>query len=324
MLVIEALASGTSVYAREKLPAEQISAGLSTTENRTQANAELNSVLAPKSSDKVPSTTMQPTGARPSEPSTPTSGTPEPSQEQFVYPAEHHLWTHFPIGSWRKIEITTETFDDSGKIYGRSVTAQKETLKAMADDSYVLEIEATVEVSGKQIVGPINTRILRLLTDRLGVVFSTTRRDDEIIVLNDRPIECQIWDVLYGEEAQNLRDRIYFAPEKFPYVLRRETFEVMENLPVGTTPLDVSSVIAEYVPLLVDNQLLSCVCEKSTRLRDKGSIQSIKMLSPKVPGGEVHTWSTDFNTEAKPNRWSVLKLLEYGVNSTALEAVEGH
>lgn len=324
MLVIEALASGTSVYAREKLPAEQISVDISTTENRTQAKAESNSVLAPVSSDKVPSTTMLPTGARPSESSTLTSETSEPSQEQFVYPAEHHLWTQFPIGSWRKIEITTETFDDSGNIYGRSVTTQKETLKALADDSYVLEIEATVEVSGRQIVGPINTRILRLLTDRLGVVFSTTRRDDEIIVFNDRSIECQVWDVLYGEEAQNLRDRIYYTPEKFPYVLRRETFEEVENLPVGTTPVDVSSVIAEYVPMLVDNQLLSCVCEKSTRLRDKGSIQSIRMLSPKIPGGEVHVWSTDFNIEAKPNRWSVLKLLKYGVNSTAIEAVKEH
>lgn len=294
------------------MPAEQISAGLTAAEIRTQSASDRSAELEPAAA----------TDLEQSESSTLNSETPEPVQEEFVYPAEHHLWARFPIGSWREIEITTETFDASGKIYGRSVTIQKETLKAMADDSYVLETQATVEVSGKQIIGPVNTRILRLITDRSGVVFSSSRQDDEIVQLNDRPYECQVWDVLYGEEAQNLRDRVYYCSEKFPYILRRETFEDGENGSARITPTDTSGVIAEHVPLLVDNQIISCVCSKSTHFREKGSMQSLKMISPQIPGGEVQSWSTDFNAEAEPNRWSVLKLLKFGANPTADDSVQ--
>lgn len=301
-----------SLFAKEKLPAEQVSAVLTAGDDRTQADAELKPELESTASVDL---------GQPAEPTSKSEKT-KSDQEQFTYPSQHHLWAKFPIGSWREIEITTETFDASGKIYGRSVTLQKETLKAIAEDSYVLETQATVEVSGKQIVGPVNTRILRLLTDRPGVVFSISRRDDEIVMLDERPIECEVWDVLYGEDAQNLRDRVYYSAEKFPHVLRRETFEEAEQVPVATTPTDTSGLVAEHVPLLIGDQLVPCVCEKSVRFREKGSIQNIRMISSKIPGGEAQAWSTDFNADAQPNRWSVLKLLDFGVNPAAGDSVQ--
>ncbi|TWU24660.1 hypothetical protein [Bythopirellula polymerisocia] len=315
-----------TLHAKEKLPAEQVSAGTSAAETRLQLNARLETASETTASKSELSRNPQPTPALPEgeqATTTPSSNAlPETPQEQFAFPASHHPWAKFPIGSWREIEIVTETFDESGKVYGRSVTTQKEVLKALADDSYVLDIQATVNVSGKQIVGPVNTRILRLLTDQSGVVFSTTRSDDETILLDDQSFKCQVWDVLYGEETRNLRDRLYYSSELFPHILRRETFEVTEHLPVETLPTDISSVVARNIPLPVDNQIIPCVCEKTTRLRDKGGIQIIRMVSPSVPGGEVQSWSTDFNAKSEPNRWSVQKLLKFEVNTTGADHVE--
>ena len=292
LLVSAILAPCNNLHGKEKLPAEQVSSGVA-----------------------------QPTVAEQQKLASSSSESPKSSLEQFDYPANHHVWAKFPIGSWREVEITTETFDEAGALVGRSVTTQKEILKAMAEDSYVLEIQATVDVSGKQIVGPVNTRILRLLTDQSGSIFSTTRLEDEKILVDDQPLDCQVWDVFYDEEARNLRDRVYYSPEQFPHVIRRETFEVSEEHPDDTPAADITSVIARHLPQSFDDHILPCVCIKTTRDREKGSMQVLTMISPGIPGGEVQSWSTDFSAEARPNRWSVLKLLNYGVNPAASEPV---
>ena len=240
----------------------------------------------------------------------------DPPEEQFVFPAEQHLWGHFPVGSWRETEIATETLDDVGKVYGRSVTTQKEVLKALADDSYVLEVQATVVISGKEIVGPINTRILRRLTDRSGAIFSEVRQEDELLTVGNASVACQVWDVVYSEETSNWRDRIYFSSDTFPYVIRRDRFENVKDSPIAEIATESSRVLAVQLPFSLEGRVIPCVCEQSHRQRGKGGTQTVKLISREIPGGEVQSWSTDFDIDSRPNRWSVLKLLDYGVART--------
>ncbi len=325
LLLCGSLATGVRLNAEDQPSLKQISDGSPPQENRTQVETLVSNPVESIGSPESRSSATEPTPAEPTTAQTETSNSqipaPTTATEEFAFPVEHHLWAKFPIGSWREIEVTTETFDESGKVFGRSVTTQRETLKALAEDGYVLETQATVDVSGKQIVGPVNTRVLRLLTDRSGVIFSSTRSGDEILVIDEMPDKCQVWDILYNEETQNLRDRIYYSADQFPHVLRRETYAMAENLPPGTTPRETSNVIARHVPFAKNDRIMSCVCENSTRLRDKGSIHNLRMLSPEIPGGEVQTWSTDYNAAGQPNRWSILKLLDYGVNSPVEEPV---
>ncbi len=242
---------------------------------------------------------------------------PPAQAENWKYPAEHHPWARFPVGAWREIEVTTETFDEDNKIFGSSVTTQREILKAVAEDTYVIDVQATVDVSGKRIQGPWNTRVLRLATDRPGAIFSSTRQADHLLALPMGAVSCQVWEVRSSDESNNLMDRVYYSPEVYPHVLARNVIEQTENSPIEMAPLDAVVTLARSLPQNFEGRILECVSQQTVRRRDKGSSQIISVLSSEIPGGELTTQSTDFDSAGRRIRWSVQKLIGYGTSGGA-------
>jgi hypothetical protein len=230
----------------------------------------------------------------------------------WTLPAKLHHWARFPIGAWREVEITTETFDAEGKLAGQSITTQKEVLKAVTDDTYVLEVQATVDVSGKRIEGPWNTRVLKLATDRPHAILTANHKGVEQLELESGAVECQIWEVQYTEDGRNLLEQISFSDQTYPYVWKREVFTGSENSPLKGLPLDSVTTTARSVPFSLDGRIIECASQYSTRRRDKGDSQILALLSSEIPGGEVTSRVTDFDTNGNRIRWSVLKLLSYG------------
>jgi hypothetical protein len=241
---------------------------------------------------------------------------PPNNANSWTLPKECHPWAKFEAGSWREIEVTTETFDEHGKIFGRSVTIQKEVLKSVADESYAIEVQATVDVAGKKIAGPWNTRVLRLVTDRPGAVFTPRRQKEEFIPLNVGAVECEVFEVQYSEESRTLSDRIYFSREVFPHILMRYTSEHSDNALTQSAPEAITSVIARAVPFDLEGRVIECVTQQLVRHGEKGKSQTLSLLSPEIPGGEIRSHSTDFDTSGKRIRWSVQRLLAYGTTHT--------
>jgi hypothetical protein len=233
----------------------------------------------------------------------------------WALPKEHHPWARFSEGAWREIEVVTETFDEDGKLFGQSITTQKEVLKAVAQDSYVLDVQATVDVSGKRIAGPWNTRLLRLATDRMGAIFSTIRQSDKSLELNMGAINCQVWEVQSPEEGRNLLERLYYSPDAFPHVLRRDVIDHSENSAVESPALDTTMVTARFIPFPWEGRIIECVEQQTIRRREKGDSQTVALLSREVPGGEVQSQSTDFDPAGRRIRWSIQKLIGFGVSS---------
>lgn len=237
--------------------------------------------------------------------------------KMWTLPAELHHWARFPIGSWREVQITTETFDADGKLVGQSITTQKEVLKAVANDTYVLEVQATVDVSGKRIEGPWNTRVLKLATDRPHAILVTTNKGVEQIEMESKAIECQVWELQYTEDGRNLQDQISFSEQTFPYVWKREVFASSENSPLQGLPFDSVTTTARGVPFSLGGRIIECASQYCTRRRDKGDSQTLSLVSPEIPGGEVSCRVTDFDTNGNRIRWSVLKLLSYGESQSS-------
>ena len=241
----------------------------------------------------------------------------EPSEtlpaELFLLPGEQHHWTRFPVGSWRQILITTETFAEPGESISRSVTTQQENLQSISNNRYALEVQATVDVVGKRIVGQWITRVLQSATDQAGQIIESQRQEDQTVELTTGQVNCQVWDVLYRDDTRSLVDRIYYSPERFPFVLRRETSEVSSGegdpLPVE----QVVSVVAEEIPYVVDGETLRGTCLQTTRRGEKGSMVRISIVSQEVPGGELAAWSTDFDAEGRRSRWSSQELIGHGL-----------
>ncbi len=273
--------------------------------------------------EAAPSETAKPELTTPSE-STPVP-TPPPSPEPFQLPAEQHSWARFQPGAWRDLQTVTETFDEEEKIVSRNVTTQKEVLQAVAEDKYVLKVQATVDLSGKRIVGDWKNRTLHLATDGAGPIADSRRLEDQTLSLAGRTVECQVFELHYrGDGSRNLIDRIHYDPQRFPFVLQRETFP--EPVPaedssknaakVATAEVEqLMEVMAQQMPYQVGDQLLACSFLRTIRHRPKGDTVRLVYANRTVPGGEVEVRTIDFNAQGQPVRWSITTLLAFGETS---------
>lgn len=62
--------------------------------------------------------------------------------------------------------------------------------------------------------------------------------------------------------------------------------------------------------------MIECVSQQTLRRREKGESQTLSLLSPEIPGGEIRSHSTDFDTSGHRIRWSVQRLVAYGTTHT--------
>ena len=261
--------------------------------------------------------------ASPSEQAVSSNATAELLSESWVFPKELHPWSRFHAGSWREIKIVTETFDEQGRLSGRSVTTQKEILKSTTDKTYVITVQTSVDVAGKRIQGPWNTRVSHVSTDGRDMVFSTSQRPDEILPQSVGEVECHVFEVQYADENRHMRDQVFFSPDVFPHVLRRDTFEKPTTTSGEDLPERSVTTLALSIPLEWEGGIISCASQEKVLRHAKGHSQTITLLSPVVPGGEIRSHSTEFDASGRRIRWSVQKLVAYGtthITGTTLEA----
>jgi len=232
--------------------------------------------------------------------------------EPFLLPTEHHPWTRFPVGAWREVQITTETFDEAGLAVSKSITTQEEKLQSISDDRYALNVQATVDLVGKRITGKWISRVLYTATDGAGQVVESRRLEDQSLALTNGLVACQVWDVLYRDDARTLVDRLYYSPQQYPHVLRRETSEVASDENETSSTEQQVVIVAVDIPYVVDEETIRCTCLQTTRQGEKGSTVKISMVSELVPGGEVAVWATDFDPQGRRSRWSSQELVSFG------------
>ncbi len=238
-----------------------------------------------------------------------------PAAEPFLLPVEQHSWARFQPGAWRELQTVSERFDEAGQFVSRSVTTQKEILQAVAEGKYVLQVQATVDLGGKRIVGDWKTHVLHLATDGAGPISDSRRVENRSLSLAGRAVECQVFELRYLEGDRNLTELVYYDSQRFPFVLQRETFADNGQQETTTETEQLIEVTAQAVPYRVGEQLLDCCCLRTLRHRTKGDTLRLAFSTLTVPGGEVAVWSTDFGAQGQRVRWSVTTLLAYGETS---------
>ena len=239
----------------------------------------------------------------------------EPAQQQaplrFILPPELHAWAQFQPGAWREVRIITDTFSQAGGVINRSTTTQKEVLKAVAEETYAIDVQATVDLVGKRIVGDWKTRVLKLATDNAGEITRVLQKDNIGLAYQGADVDCQVWELRYLDDSRQMIDRILFHPQHYPFVILRETSEFVPES--STQPVEqIAEVTASTVPYEIKGKMASCSCLRITRQRAKGNSTRLVFIAPTVPGGEVAAWSSDFDSQGKLTRWSTLELLDFG------------
>ena len=245
-----------------------------------------------------------------------TGATDLPASEPFQLPIDQHAWARFLPGAWRVSRTVTETFDDEGQMVSRNVTTQKEVLQAVADGKYVLQLQAMVDLDGKRIVGDWKTRALQLATDGAGPMVGSRQLEDQAITIAGRAAKCQVWELRYRDGARNMLDVVYYQPQRYPFVLQRETFA--NDIQIDGIQSDAAveveqlmEVIALDAPFLVGEQLLGCSWLRTFHHRVKGDTVRLAVSSASVPGGDVAVWSTDFDAQGRRSLSSATSLLAF-------------
>lgn len=246
------------------------------------------------------------------------------TREPFRLPRQHHPWARFQPGAWRQTQTMTATLDETGNIVGQNFSTQKETLDAVADGKFVLKVQATVDVGGKQIVGDEKIRALHLETDGAGSLSETIRLDDLSLSVAGRQLDCERWDIVYQQGDRGLRDAIHYCASQFPYVVKRQTFSANSKLTKNTAadveveedevenPDQIVEVVALETPYTLNDQVLNCTCIRTLRQRAKGGSVRIKWICREIPGGEVQVQTTEFDAQGRSLRFSETTLLDFG------------
>ncbi len=254
----------------------------------------------------------------------------ESGTEVFQLSRQHHPWARYQPGAWRKVQTITSVLDKDGSVTSRNMTTQTETLETVAEGKYVLKVQATVDLGGKQIVGEAKTRVLHIETDGAGSVSTSRRLGDRPVVIAGRQVEAQLWELRYQQGDQNLLDRVSYATKLFPYVLRRVTYldqgrvesvasESEDEIadPDNKTSSDTVEEDSELIALAMPchdsaGRIRFCACFRTITYRSKGDRVRLAYCSPDVPGGEISVGTTDFDADGNPVRISATSLLDHG------------
>ena len=239
-----------------------------------------------------------------------TSAPPAAKSVPPQLPRGHHAWARFQPGAWRRIKVTSESFDANGRFLSRSETSQTESLVAVDDESYTLELVSVVDVGGKRLRGASQKTTYHLLCDAPANRVTTTRLDEANISLAGAVIPVERWRVQIGtaEEEDRRTEILYYSPDRSPYLLRREA----QSGDASESLQSTQSVTRVDAPRLLNGGIVP-TSHITTMTRNGGNqINEFEVQSDGVPGGLVSASSTERDASGRRVRWSTTELEDYG------------
>lgn len=233
------------------------------------------------------------------------------ANEQFVLPPEQHPWGRFAPGAWRTLRITAVAADQQADQPAETVVVQTEVLRAIDDDRYTLDVQATVEIGGKSLVGNWRQRQLSFALDRAvtRIVHKSLGESSAEVGAFETP--CAVWELAYEVDAISMVDRVYYNGQIAPFVLLRESVEQVES--TARPPQVVrTELVGRQLPYVIRDQSIQCDCRRRTTRGAKGRSVEIAFVTDAIPGGEAAAWSTDWNAQGNRVRSSRSELVDYG------------
>ncbi len=226
-------------------------------------------------------------------------------------PKIHHRWARFDVGAWSRVREVAETFDEDSKLIGTSVTETTATLKSVDRESVTLNTNVTVEIAGRKFDSQPE-----LVTKN----FHGADNGDEVkiedvgggtVTIGDKRIACRIRRVTVNGSSEKRVTTIYFHDEIAPYELRRET--VSTDLEKKTVNYETEvEVIAVNLPYKVLTEINTVSFVRTVYTSDNKKKTTLEVYCPRVPGGVVAHWSTEFDDEGRVVLRSILELADYG------------
>ncbi|MEI8375303.1 MAG: hypothetical protein WCJ35_20985 [Planctomycetota bacterium] len=225
--------------------------------------------------------------------------------------ARHHSWTSFQPGAWKLVRVVTESFDEGGHIIDVNITETKTSLLRIDADGVVLEVEVGVEIAGKQFDGQPQCLKQGFHGELSGgdVKFLPTAAAE--VSIEDQKIPCRSQKIEVTGPAGRTSVHVFFSDTLSPYILRRQS----KTTDVGGTVVlseTLSEVVALDMPQRVLSEMKNVACIKTLQKTPRGSVTTLAMSSPDVPGGAVSQTTKETDATGRLIRRSTLDLVGYG------------
>lgn len=237
---------------------------------------------------------------------------PAAAQQVSALSAELHPWGKFEPGAWKRILVTTETFNEHGTIASTNVTLSTTALTDIGNDSLTLETQACVEMAGKRFEsepqsvqqgfhGEVRAPNLKIKDSSAGEV-----------EIDGRKIPCRALKLESANSAGKSFTTIYYSDSVAPHILKR----------IGkTTDLEGKTVLSETtaelltleMPYKIDGETRSAAHLKTVQKTPKGTVVTLAVLCPGIPGGIVAHSSKELDANGRLVRHGILELVDYGL-----------
>jgi hypothetical protein len=233
------------------------------------------------------------------------------AQQTTSLSADLHPWGKFEPGAWKRMRMVTETFNEQGTVASTNTTDSKTTLYDVHAESLTLETRACVEIAGKRFESEPQLVKQGFHGEVLSPSLKVKEPSAGQVEVDDRKIPCQIMKLESANGASKTATTIYYSTTVAPNVLKRES---------KTTDLEGKAVLSETTATLV---ALDMPCQiqgethlaahlKTVQKMPKGSVVTISVLCPDIPGGIVSHSSKELDANGRVVRRSVLELVDYG------------
>jgi len=231
--------------------------------------------------------------------------------EESGISARHHAWARFQPGAWKLVRVVTESLDENGRVIGVNVTETKTSLSRVDSDGVVLEVEVGVEVAGKQFDGQPQCLKQGFHGELAGGEVKFLPATTAEISIEDQKIPCRAQQVDVAGPSGRTSVSVFFSDALSPYILRRQSKTTDAS---GTNVLSetLSEVVALNMPQRVLNEIKNVACIKTVQKTPKGSVTTLAMSSPEVPGGVVYQTTKETDKTDRLIRRSTLELVNFG------------
>jgi hypothetical protein len=227
-------------------------------------------------------------------------------------PRQHHRWARFEPGAWSHVQEEAENFDEEGKHVGSSTTDTITKLEAVDGRTVTLQTNVTVEIASKRFNALPQKVVKGILGGENGQSAKIEDGGTGHVTISGQRIPCQIRRLTTNGGDDKRVTTIYFNDKIAPFELRRQTVSTDAEEKTLHHQTDATA-IAVNLPYQVLSDIQTVAFVKTVHTSPKGRKVTIEVHCPRVPGGVVAHWSTEFDDSGRVVHRSVLRLVDYGL-----------
>lgn len=233
--------------------------------------------------------------------------------QEIALDTGEHPWGAFPIGSWKTVRVTSETFDDKGNVANVTLTDTTSTLTAADRDGYTLQVQSVIEIAGKRFSSPPQVARHGYFGQRPGEPVTYKKVGDAKVTIDGREVPCELREAIFESEGTRRVSKIHYSPDVSPFQLRRETTVASDAADQSANDTTIVEVIALDLPQRVVSELQPASYIKTTRKTNQGTKLTLEVHCDHVPGGVVSHAATETDAQGRLIKRSTLELVAYGV-----------